>query len=78
MMNALVERIWTNGAELASLADVDIDGRAARLQPKEMWMLILARLATRGEDYRRKAIVDFITQDFAARQVNASLLPDSQ
>jgi symplekin len=32
-----------------------------------MWMLLLARLATRGADVKRKVISDYVVSDFASR-----------
>lgn len=63
-----IERIWQTGADLASLPDPkDSDATKLAVKPKEMWMLLLARLATRGADVKRKVICDFIIADFANR-----------
>ncbi|KIR28658.1 symplekin [Cryptococcus deuterogattii LA55] len=69
-----IERIWQTGADLASLPDPkDSDATKLAVKPKEMWMLLLARLATRGADVKRKVICDFIIADFANRSKFASV-----
>jgi symplekin len=67
VLTSLMERIWTNGAVLADLPDdiTESDGLRPVVQSKEMWMLLLARLATRGDVGR--SIEEFVTADFASR-----------
>lgn len=67
-MTGALERICLSGDELAGLPDVDVkDGVALAVQPKEAWMLLMARLATRGLAGKRKAISEYISADFANR-----------
>lgn len=63
------ERICLTGDELAGLPDVDVkDGVRMAVQAKEAWMLVLVRLATRGQqEGKRKIIADYVVSDFAAR-----------
>jgi symplekin len=70
MVDIAVQRIWTSGGDLASLPDLVLpasDGVKVAVQPKEMWMLLLARLTTRGADVKRKVISDYVVSDFASR-----------
>lgn len=70
MVDIAVQRIWTSGGDLASLPDIVLpasDAVKIAVQPKEMWMLLLARLATRGADVKRKVISDYVVADFASR-----------
>ena len=70
LVNLTLERIWQSGDELASLPDLQPkDGTKVAVQPKEMWMLLLARLATRGPEVRRTIIADYVAADFSARSV---------
>ena len=65
-----VRRIWSSGDDLAILPDFDPgDGIKLAVQPKEMWMLLLARMATRGPELKRKVLSEFVAADFAARWV---------
>ncbi|EIW67114.1 hypothetical protein TREMEDRAFT_74647 [Tremella mesenterica DSM 1558] len=74
LVNLTLERIWSSGAELASLPDLEPqDGAKIAVQPKEMWMLLLARLATRGPDVKRKAIADFVSANFSDRSKFAAI-----
>lgn len=68
ILSELMERIWANGAVLADLPDdtSQSDGLRPAVQSKEMWMLLLARLATRG-DVGKRGLGEFITADFASR-----------
>jgi symplekin len=63
----LVERMWSSGSELAGLPEIPSDGLKAVVQPKDIWMLLLARMSTRSPETRRKAIADFVAADFAVR-----------
>jgi len=47
--------------------DPDSDGLKNAVEPGELWMLLSARLATRGVDVKRKEIVEFVIADFARR-----------
>jgi len=68
LVDTAVERIWTSARDLAGLPDLPIsDGVKLAVQPKEMWMLLLARLATRGGDLDRKVLSTFIADDFTVR-----------
>jgi symplekin len=67
VMRELLERIWASGADLAGLPEIPKDGIKLAVQPKEMWMLLLARMSTRSPEARRKALSSFIAEDFAAR-----------
>ncbi|GFZ47057.1 hypothetical protein JCM24511_04798 [Saitozyma sp. JCM 24511] len=73
VVRELLERIWISGADLAGLPEVPKDGIKLAVQPKEMWMLLLARMSTRSPEARRKALSSFIAEDFAARSKFASL-----
>ena len=67
-----LERICLTGDELAGLPDVDVkDGVKLAVQAKEAWMLVLVRLATRGQqEGKRKMISDYVVKDFIARSVD--------
>ncbi|CAD6567154.1 MAG: hypothetical protein TREMPRED_003351 [Tremellales sp. Tagirdzhanova-0007] len=74
LVNIALQRIWSSGAELAVLPDPQpSDEIKLAVQPKEMWMLLLARLATRGTEVKRKPITDFVVSDFARRSKFASI-----
>ncbi|WVQ81189.1 hypothetical protein IAT38_003311 [Cryptococcus sp. DSM 104549] len=74
LRTSTIERIWQSGAELALLPDPEAsDAVKTAVKPKEVWMLLLARLATRGTDTERKAISDYVTADFAERSKFASV-----
>jgi len=68
LVDTAVARIWTSARDLAGLPDLPTsDGVKLAVQPKEMWMLLLARLATRGGELDRKVLCAFIAEDFAVR-----------
>ncbi|ODN76924.1 hypothetical protein L202_05498 [Cryptococcus amylolentus CBS 6039] len=74
ILSNTIERIWQSGADLASLPDPkETDAAKTAIQPKEMWMLLLARLATRGAEVKRKTISEFVLADFANRSKFASV-----
>ncbi|ORY28819.1 Symplekin tight junction protein C terminal-domain-containing protein [Naematelia encephala] len=76
ILDTTIQRIWEGGSELASLPDDDIgDGIRLAVQPKEIWMLLLARLTTRGAgaEGKRKAVIDFVMADFTNRLKFASV-----
>ncbi|KAK8844072.1 hypothetical protein IAR55_006866 [Kwoniella newhampshirensis] len=74
VMDSAMQRIWTIGSDLATLPDPkESDAVKTAVQPKEMWMLLLARLATRSADVKRKAICDFVATDFISRSKFASV-----
>ncbi|WWD21274.1 hypothetical protein CI109_105758 [Kwoniella shandongensis] len=74
VLDSAIQRIWTIGSDLASLPDPkESDAVKTAVQPKEMWMLLLARLATRGADVKRKAVCDFVAADFINRSKFASV-----
>nr|XP_019049865.1 symplekin [Kwoniella bestiolae CBS 10118]OCF28795.1 symplekin [Kwoniella bestiolae CBS 10118] len=81
VLSTALQRIWTTGADLSTLPDaqeeVQTDAIKLAVKPKEMWMLLLARLATRvnGENdrERRKAVADFVVEDFVNRSKFASI-----
>ncbi|WVR08835.1 hypothetical protein IAU60_005893 [Kwoniella sp. DSM 27419] len=76
VMSTALTRIWETGTDLSALPDtkvVETDAIAVAVKPKEMWMLLLARLATRGPDVKRKMISDFVVEDFASRSKFASV-----
>ncbi|BEI87101.1 hypothetical protein CcaverHIS002_0704470 [Cutaneotrichosporon cavernicola] len=66
--DSAVQRIWDTGSDLSHLADLKIsDGPRAAVQPKEMWMLLLARISSRGGDDKRRLIGEFVARDFGSR-----------
>lgn len=68
LVDIAIQRIWQSGARLATLPDPPpSDGVRSAVQPKEMWMLLLARLATRASEAKRKMITKFVMADFAGR-----------
>lgn len=67
LADAMTERIYTARGDLDTLADVERDGRIAAVQPKEMWMLLLARMATMTPETKRQTVATFVAQDFSAR-----------
>ncbi|WVQ74393.1 hypothetical protein IAR50_003994 [Cryptococcus sp. DSM 104548] len=74
ILSSTIERIWQSGADLASLPDPKAsDATRTAVQPKEMWMLLLARLATRGAEAKRRTISEFVLADFANRSKFASV-----
>ncbi|OCF38750.1 symplekin, partial [Kwoniella heveanensis CBS 569] len=81
VLSTAIERIWTTGTDLSSLPDntssapnaVGTDAFQTAVKPKEMWMLLLARLATRGAETKRKIIADFVVADFVNRSKFASV-----
>ncbi|OCF78893.1 symplekin [Kwoniella mangroviensis CBS 8886] len=81
VLSTTLQRIWTTGADLSTLPDaqddVDTDAIKLAVKPKEMWMLLLARLATRvkgeNDEERRKAVADFVVDDFVNRSKFASI-----
>ena len=74
IVDGAIERIWQSGDKLAALPDFELgDGVKLAVQPKELWMLLMARLATRGVETKRKTIISFVTADFAARSKFASI-----
>jgi symplekin len=75
IVDTAVQRIWTSAKDLAGLPDLpENDGVKLAVQPKEMWMLLLARLATRGGDLDRKVLGAFIAEDFAVRSVRFAVI----
>jgi symplekin len=69
LVTGALSRICLSGDELAGLPNIDVkDGVALAVQPKEAWMLLMARLATRGAG-KRKAVSDYINADFSNRCV---------
>ncbi|WWC72850.1 uncharacterized protein I206_106814 [Kwoniella pini CBS 10737] len=81
VLSTALQRIWTTGADLSTLPDPKEETDAIKLavKPKEMWMLLLARLATRVngdvdmDKERRKAVADFVVEDFVNRSKFASI-----
>ncbi|KAL7425087.1 hypothetical protein Q5752_000775 [Cryptotrichosporon argae] len=68
MADSAVQRIWDAGAELASLGAMSLsDAPRTAVRPNEMWMLLLARMASRGGEDRRRLLGDFIVKDFVSR-----------
>lgn len=68
VVDTAVQRIWTSAKDLAGLPDLPpSDATRIAVQPKEIWMLLLARLATRGAEIDRKALCNYVAEDFAAR-----------
>ncbi len=69
IVDQAVQRIWQNGSELSTQPSITTpsDGLRMVVQPNEMWMLLLARLGTRGGEDKRKMISEFVTGDFASR-----------
>lgn len=66
--DSAVQRIWDTGSDLSHLADLKIsDGPRTAVQPKEMWMLLLARISSRGGDDKRRLIGEFVARDFGQR-----------
>lgn len=69
-----VRRIWDTGADLSHLADLQIsDGPKTAVQPKEMWMLLLARVSSRGGDDKRRLLGEFVSKDFSNRSKFAAV-----
>lgn len=69
-----VRRIWDTGADLSHLADLKIsDAPRSAVQPREIWMLLLARLSSRGGEDKRKLIGEFVAKDFASRSKFATV-----
>ncbi|WWC63751.1 uncharacterized protein I303_106356 [Kwoniella dejecticola CBS 10117] len=81
VLSSALQRIWMTGADLSTLPDPKEETDAIKLavKPKEMWMLLLARLATRvngdgpTDQERRKAVADFVVEDFVNRSKFASI-----
>ena len=74
LVTSAFERICLSGDELAGLPDIDPkDGVAIAVQPKEAWMLLLARLATRAPAGKRDAVAEYIAADFTARSKFAAV-----
>jgi symplekin len=74
LVDSALERIWGTGADLASLPNPkETDRVRMAVHPKEMWMMLLARLQTRGGEDKRKAISGYVVQDFAERCVSCRI-----
>ncbi|TXT04952.1 hypothetical protein VHUM_04035 [Vanrija humicola] len=74
IVDIAVKRIWDSGSELAHLADLKVsDGPRSAVQPKEMWMLLLARLSSRGREDKRQLIGEFVAKDFGVRSKFATV-----
>jgi symplekin len=74
LVDIAVKRIWDNGADLSHLADLKIsDAPRSAVQPKEMWMLLLARISSRGGEDKRRLIGDFVAKDFGQRSKFATV-----
>lgn len=72
--DSAVQRIWDTGSDLSHLADLKIsDGPRTAVQPKEMWMLLLARISSRGGDDKRRLIGEFVAKDFGSRSKFATV-----
>lgn len=70
VIDTAVQRIWITAKDLAGLPDLAAsDATKVAVQPKEIWMLLLARLATRGGEVDRKALCNYVAEDFALRYV---------
>jgi symplekin len=70
VVDIAVQRIWTSAKELTGIPDLpESDGVKLAVQPKELWMLLMARLATRGGELDRKVLANFVAADFAVRCV---------
>lgn len=66
--DSAVQRIWDTGSDLSHLADLKLsDAPRTAVQPKEMWMLLLARISSRGGDDKRRLIGEFVARDFGSR-----------
>lgn len=69
-----VRRIWDTGADLSHLADLKIsDAPRSAVQPREIWMLLLARISSRGGEDKRKLIGEFVAKDFSSRSKFATV-----
>lgn len=74
IVDIAVQRIWDNGTELSHLADLKLsDAPRTAVQPKEMWMLLLARMSSRGGEDKRQVIGEFVAKDFAQRSKFAAV-----
>ncbi|KAL1405143.1 hypothetical protein Q8F55_008768 [Vanrija albida] len=74
IVDIAVRRIWDSGSELSHLADLKVsDGPRSAVQPKEMWMLLLARLSSRGREDKRQLIGEFVAKDFGIRSKFATV-----
>lgn len=74
IVDVAVKRIWDSGSELSHLADLKVsDGPRSAVQPKEMWMLLLARLSSRGREDKRQLIGEFVAKDFGMRSKFATV-----
>jgi symplekin len=72
--DSAVQRIWDTGSDLSHLADLKLsDAPRTAVQPKEMWMLLLARISSRGGDDKRRLIGEFVARDFGARSKFATV-----
>lgn len=71
LADAMAERIYTARGDLDTLADLERDGRIAAIQPKEMWMLLLARMTTVTPETKRQVVAGFVSSDFTARYVTS-------
>ncbi|KAK4684675.1 symplekin, partial [Tremellales sp. Uapishka_1] len=68
LVEMTMQRVWISGAELAGLPVAkEEEEKESAVFSKEMWMLILGRLASRGGEEKRKAMGDFVAKDFAVR-----------
>lgn len=68
VVDTAVQRIWVSAKDLAGIPDLPpSDATRVAVQPKEIWMLLLARLATRGGEIDRKALSTYVAEDFATR-----------
>jgi symplekin len=83
MVETAISRIWQSGADLAagiSSAPVESTnpGVTSAVKPRELWMLLVSRLATRGKSPRdgvegmerlQQMTCDYIAADFVKRWV---------
>lgn len=74
IVDLAVRRIWDTGADLSHLADLKIsDAPRTAVQPKEMWMLLLARVSSRGGEDKRRLLGEFVAKDFGSRSKFATV-----
>lgn len=83
MVETAITRIWQSGADLATgISSLPVEstnpGVTSAVKPRELWMLLISRLATRGKPSKEGAegleclqqmTCDYIVADFAKRCV---------
>ncbi|ORX39335.1 Symplekin tight junction protein C terminal-domain-containing protein [Kockovaella imperatae] len=74
LADSALQRIYQYASDLSALPDPkENDGIKLAVSPKDMWMLLVARMASRGPEDRRKALTEYVSADFASRAKFASI-----